>query len=334
LLHGGTSARILVSGGSGFIGTHLIERLRDLGHVVLNLDIAPPNLEDHFPCWVQGSILDIESVRRIFRDFEPEIIFHLAAKANLKGSSPSDFPENIQGTEHIVKCANETPSVQQLVHFSTQYVVRPGVFPKSDDFYLPYTPYGESKAIGERVVKNFCSKFYLILRPTNVWGPWHSHLPYGLWRYICKGLYFHPGFEPAKKYYAYVSNAVDQVVSLVESPYCESGSRVWYLSDPPIDNLTWFDAFSVALRGVKVIRLPRALWSTIAKVGDVARKCGFEFPVHSERYFRLTVNENIPLDRTLEITGLPKVTLQEGVKRSVEWYLKVFLGPKSKRQFL
>lgn len=316
--------RYLVTGGSGFIGTHLVERLIKDNCSVLSIDINPPKIACHRSVWVSCNILNPGDLKKAFAQFEPTHVLHLAAKANLKGLTHDDFPENTMGTANVLRCVNETPSVERLVHFSTQYVVMPGLWPETDEFLMPYTAYGESKAEAEKIIRGECNKCSVILRPTNVWGPYHPFFPFELWKYLKLRLYVHPGYKPIIKYYSYVGNCVDQVMAITTNDSSSVCGKVFYISDPPIDNVQWMNAFSVLLSGHNVRKIPIPVWKLLAKFGDILIRLGIKFPMSSERLFRLTVNEQIPLERTIELVGVPKVSLEEGVQESVRWYLNKF----------
>lgn len=271
--------------------------------------------------------MSIRDLDTIFARFEPTHVLHLAAKANLNSHSIDDFPENTIGTENVIKCLNDSRHIARFIYFSTQYVVRPGVLPVSDDFLLPYTPYGESKAKAETIIRSTCQKNWTILRPTNVWGPFHPSFPYEMWKYLKLRLYLHPGYQPVKKYYSYVTNAVDQILAITLADYDIVNARIFYITDPPINNAEWMNAFSVALAGSQIRHIPIELWRLLAVIGDTFSRFGIKFPMSSDRLYRLTINEQIPYESTIELAGLPKTTMEEGVLESVEWY-KQFLSVK------
>ena len=79
--------RVLVTVGSGFIGTNLVEKYIDLGHKVLNLDIASPRNSTHAKYWTQSYILNMPRLQEILSTFKPEIVFHMAARTDLDGAS-------------------------------------------------------------------------------------------------------------------------------------------------------------------------------------------------------------------------------------------------------
>lgn len=319
--------RVLVTGGSGFIGTHLIELLSKSENQLLNVDISAPKLRLHDQYWSQCDIKDYEGLLRIFDEFKPTHVINLAAKASLDGDSIDDFPDNVIGTKNMVECVNQMPQMTRFIHVSTQYVVTPGVYPKSDEFLRPYTAYGESKAEGERIVRKHCSKAWVILRPTNIWGPMHPNFSNEMWPYLQKRYYFHPGFAPIRKHYGYVENAVDQIVKfgLVSKDEDVCG-KVFYITDPPIDSAEWLNGFSLVLSGKPIRRIPKTVWRLLARFGDVLLAMGIRSPISSERFFRLTVNEALPFEKTIALTGEPEISLHEGITRSVAWFKSVSNG--------
>ncbi len=316
--------KVLVTGGSGFIGTHFIELLSKSENNLLNVDIAAPKLRSHDQHWIQCDIKDYEELSRIFDEFKPTHVIHLAAKASLDGDTIDDFPDNITGTKNVVQCVNQTRETVRLVHTSTQYAVMPGVFPESDELLQPYTAYGESKAESERIVRKDCSKSWVIIRPTNIWGPWHTAFPHEMWPYLQKRYYFHPGFAPIRKHYGYVENSVDQIVKFglacKDEDVC---GKVFYITDPPIDSQEWLNGFSLMLSGKPIRRIPKTVWRLLAWLGDVVLAMGIKSPISSERLFRLTVNESIPYQKTINLIGEPAISLHEGITRSVAWFKSI-----------
>lgn len=313
--------RILITGGSGFIGSHLVELAARTGHVVLNFDARKPDIPGQHKLWCYGDIKDAGTLASAFVDFQPTRVIHLAAKANLNGKTVEDFPDNTQGTENVIRCVNDTASVAFFVNTSTQYVVTPGVYPADPCHLEPYTAYGESKAVAERAVRERCEKPWSIIRPTNIWGPRHPSFPLEMWRYLERRYYVHPGYQSIRKYYGYVGNAVRQIldIALSERPIEETG-KVWYITDHAIDSSEWMNAFSLALSGKPVRRIPLALWRVMAITGDVIRSLGLRFPVNGDRLFRLTVNECLPDGLIAKLDTADTISLEEGVAKSVEWY--------------
>ncbi len=102
--------------------------------------------------------------------------------------------------------------------------------------------------------------------------------------------------------------------------------KVFYITDSPIDSADWLNGFSLTLSGKPVRRIPKSLWRLFAWVGDTLLAMGVRSPFSSERFFRLTVNETIPYQKTIELTGTPNISLSEGIARSVAWFNSISDG--------
>jgi len=292
-----------------------------MGGSIINIDITPPILTSQHCYWRFCDIKNHDHLSRICNQFNPTHVFHLAAKANLEGKRIEDYPDNVIGTANVIKIVNSASSLKRFVYMSTQYVVRPGVHPPDETFLLPYTAYGASKALTEKLVRNQCNKNWIILRPTNIWGPLHPFFPGELWPYIQKRYYLHPGYKPIVKYYGYVENAVQQIITIGINTLAEDvHRRVFYITDAPIDNFEWFNGFSLSLSKKPVRRIPIVLWKYCAAIGDIMRRISMPFPMTTERLFRLTINESVLYEKTLSLVGKPSICLHEGIQRSVEWY--------------
>jgi len=151
---------VLVTGGSGFIGSHLVTQLLDLGYTVrvfdnletgnlLYLDLRHPRLEFHY-----GDILDMAAIRRAMVGVRG--VFHLAAASkvlpSLKNPRMATFniERNALGTSNILEAANETKHVAKVIYAasSTYYGNQPTPFIE-DDHFRPTSPYAASKYMGE-----------------------------------------------------------------------------------------------------------------------------------------------------------------------------------------
>ncbi len=171
--------KTLVTGGSGFIGSHLVDRLIADGHEVTVIDkVAPSDLNKNDKAkYVIMNILD-KKVEDIFAEAKPELLFHLAAYINDRGSirEPSVCTDtNVLGTLNVLESARKS-GVKRIVFTSTGvYYGEQDKMPISETAVpKPITPYGISKLIGEQYLRYYREHFGLssmALRLGNVYGP-------------------------------------------------------------------------------------------------------------------------------------------------------------------
>ena len=318
--------RLLVTGGSGFIGTNFIlEAHRRNGAEILNLDIAPPKLPPKSATPAKSGsyrrcdVLDYKSLGRCFDEFQPTHVVHFAARTDCFGSKVDEYAVNHVGTQHVAAAIKRTSSVQNAVFTSTQYVVGPGPLPQHDQDFRPHTTYGQSKVLSEKAVRDArlnCT--WAIIRPTNIWGRWHPRYPTEFWRVLKQGRYVHLGGK-RNALYGYVGNVVDQVMTLLGREDGAHSGSVLYLGDPPIDLFDWANAFSLELTGRPVRVVPRPALKALAKVGDVVVRSGGKFPIFSSRYRSMTEDYVTPMEPTFEALGRAQISMHEGVRETVSW---------------
>ena len=316
-----TFERILCTGASGFIGTHLIDSLLAQGTELINIDIAAPKKASHDAYWRECNVLDLDRLKVIFSEYRPSHVIHLAARTTMEGRSLEDFRDNTVGTANVLEATNLTASVSQIIVTSSQHVRKPGSgLPKHDEDYVPHGLYGESKVIAEKLTRAAdlaCA--WTIIRPTTIWGPLHPSLPRGLWRIMQKGLYFHPKNDSVIRSYGYVENVVWQIEQILQGPASLVDHKTYYLGDEPISQLEWINAFTRALTGRSVRQVPKSFIYLLAKLGDALGCLGIGFPMNSPRFFNLTTDNPIPITPTNTAFGLPPFSLCQGIELTVRW---------------
>ena len=180
--------RVLVTGGAGFIGSHVADACLGAGHVVAIVDdlssgkTANLNSAAEFH---QVDIRDEAALDRVFADFQPEAICHLAAKANVRESmaKPVLYAEvNIIGSLNLLELARRR-GTRKLVYASTGGAVygEPEYLPVDEKHPInPLDPYGASKHHVEHYLSLYQINHgldYTVLRFPNVYGPRQD--PYG-----------------------------------------------------------------------------------------------------------------------------------------------------------
>lgn len=183
----GSYKRILVTGGAGFIGSHLTARLLETGLEVVVLDDLSTGSPENVPPGaelVRGSVTERDPVMRALEGVDA--IFHLAARVSARASLDdfhTDAQANVMGTLNVLDCARST-GVRRIIYASSAAVYgecEPGVKAAEDSPKRPMTPYGISKLAGEMYVKQICllaGLEYQVLRFFNVYGPGQLLNPY------------------------------------------------------------------------------------------------------------------------------------------------------------
>jgi UDP-glucose 4-epimerase len=183
--------RVLVTGGAGFIGSHLVDALLDRGDEVAMADHLHRSPRPWFgEALLRGAQLyvadvrELDAIRPAFQAARPEIVLHLAAQADVRHSianPPFDAQVNVAGTVSVLEGAREV-GARRVVMASTAAVYGdPLDIPTSEDAPIaPLSPYGTSKAAAEWYLAQY-QRLYgistLALRMANVYGPRQD--PYG-----------------------------------------------------------------------------------------------------------------------------------------------------------
>ena len=172
--------KILVSGGAGFIGSHVVDAYVAAGHQVAVVDNLTTGRRDHVNPAARIYPLDIRSpqLREVFERERPEVVSHHAAQASVVASVAdprADADVNIMGTLHLLTLCAQF-GVHRLVFASTGGAIygNPQRLPAGEDHLAnPLSPYGISKLSGETYVRYFGTTglWWAILRYANVYGP-------------------------------------------------------------------------------------------------------------------------------------------------------------------
>lgn len=187
---------IIVTGGAGFIGSHLVRRLIADGHRILNIDHLTyagnlHSLEEvqnspHYT-FLKANIADSAAMNTAFSAFQPDLVFHLAAESHVDRSisGPMAFIEtNVTGTATLLQASlhswsrHPQPSSFRFIHVSTDEVFgalgNEGVFTE-DSPYHPRSPYSASKAASDHLVRAWGETYglpFIITNSSNNYGPY------------------------------------------------------------------------------------------------------------------------------------------------------------------
>lgn len=315
-------SRIVVTGGSGFIGTNLTEALLRSGHDVTNLDLKAPPTQALAAHWRAVDILDGERLTQAMRLAKPDAVVHLAARTDLNGATVADYRANTEGVQNVIDAA-AAASAARVIFASSRLVCRIGYQPTSDLDYQPTTPYGESKVVGEQLVRAIRGRPFewTIVRPTSIWGPWF-HVPYrNFFDAIRHGRYVHPKGFRVRKSFGYVGNSVHQLEKLLGAAAAAVQDETFYLADyEPIEVLDWGGKVRDAFGAAPIREVPMPAMRAIAGVGDLAAKLGWRsVPLTSFRLDNLVTEMLHDTSNLRTVCGDLPFDLSAGVNRTVGW---------------
>jgi nucleoside-diphosphate-sugar epimerase len=317
------SKRILITGGSGFIGTTLVSQATQAGFSVVNIDIRKPRLLDHEEYWQSCDIRDFKSLEKIIFCERPDYLINLAADLGMQDAPLDFFNTNTVGVENLVEIVNKASFIKRSLYASSLLVCRNGYIPSSFDDYCPPNVYGQSKVLGEKIIKDrSSSKNWIIVRPTSVWGPWFAHSYLKFFKAVELGLYLQPGSGELIKPICFVGNASFMILKLLVASQNDVLGRYFYLADyPERTTKEWSDAIrrEVGRKG-SAPSLPVCLFKIPALLGDLAQILGINDPIFSSfRLKNMLTGAKYPVDDIKRIAGELPFDLDAGVKTTVNW---------------
>lgn len=176
--------RVLVTGHSGFKGSWLVFWLQRLGATVCGCSLPPPTDPSHWDLlkldvrseWID--IRDEQALKQVFSDFQPEIVFHLAAQPLVRLSylePATTFDVNVLGTVRVLDACRHCSSVRAIVNITSDkcYENRESIWGyREDDPMGGYDPYSASKGCAELVANSYRRSFFNL----DEYGAGHSVL--------------------------------------------------------------------------------------------------------------------------------------------------------------
>lgn len=321
--------KALVTGGTGFTGSHLVRRLLEEGWEVSALDHKPglfaEELEAEGADVALGSVTEADLVDSVTEG--QDVVFHLAAAfRNISVPESTYWNVNVEGTRHVLEAARDH-GVEKVVYCSTQGVHGHVDDPPGDED-TPIEPedyYQETKYEGELVCHEFMDTEGMdvtIVRPTAIYGPGDPGRFLLLFK-VAKSGHF-PMFGDGQTTYhpVYIDNLVDLFMLAAEDPRSSGetyigGDEEYYTLDEIVT------AVGAAMDiDVKIWHLPFwPMWAVSAAVEAVCKPLGISPPLFRRRVDWYRQMRAFRIDKAREELGYePRVGLAEGLRRTGEWY--------------
>lgn len=309
--------KVIVTGGSGFIGTNMISYLLSKNMQVINIDTSKPRNKEQNKYWKKVDITNYNNLKEAILGFNPDYIIHLAARTDLNGESLDDYRANTIGTENLLNIVKMCKDLKKVILASSMLVCKLGYIPHNEIDFCPNSNYGESKSIMEKIIhQENISCAWNIIRPTSIWGPWFGEPYRDFFDIILKKRYVHIGNKSATCTYGYVGNAVYQIFELMKSDIC---GGVFYIGDYEPNNLEDWANEIASEKNIHIMKIPFIIIKLGAIVGDILKKFKITFPLTTFRLNNMTQNNIIELDNLKKIAPILPYTRKEGTRLTLEW---------------
>jgi len=306
--------KILITGAAGAIGSHLAERLLDLGHEVIGIDsfktYYDPSIKKINAADVEakgGKIYDIDLVDGDFGHLLKgvEVIFHLAAQPGISSSTPFNtyLEDNIIATERLISKARLEPSIKAFIHASTSSIYGARATGKEDTEPKPTSNYGVTKLAAEQLAMSHYRENgfpVVVLRFFSVYGP--RERPEKLYHKLIKSLFeskpihIHEGSEHHIRSYTFIQDIIDGCILVLENLDKAIG-EIFNLGTDKTMTTGEGIALIEKIMGKKAefVHVPRRQGDQIETGANISKM---------KKYFGYN----------------PKYSLEEGLKKQVEWY--------------
>ena len=316
--------KIIVSGGSGFIGTNYVDYALAKGCEVLNIDIKPPIKKTHQSYYTECDIMDYDRLKGIMKDFKPNYVVHLAAKTGANSITDlEEFKPNMDGVKNIINACINTDSVEHVIFTSSLLVCKMGYIPKHDTDYMPSTAYGKSKVEGEKIVRGWANLPFkwTIIRPISVWGPWMIEPYIDFFKAVYRGWYMHIGHGHYKRSMGYVENIAHEIHSILLAPEEKVNGRTFYVGDPePTDLYDFAEEVRTQMGVRRILKMPFTVAKGLAMCGDILKALGWvNAPLTTFRLNNILTEYVFDLSPIMGISAPLPFTIKEGITRSIEW---------------
>lgn len=319
---------VLVTGGKGFLGSHIVTQLAARGDRVRVF--ARPSTKTPFLLektnyeFIPGDIRDSDAVEQAVRGVD--YIIHVVSNFRKGGSDKQEaYAVNVEGTENVLKAAQKH-GVQHLIHCST-IGVHGTVLEIPATETTPFNPtdlYQETKLIGEQRVWAFHRETGLpvtVVRPISLFGPGDTRM-LKLFRLIQKGRFVIVGDGEVLFHPTYIDDVVRGFLLCLNNPKAIGEAFIiggeGYLS---LNELCQLIAKELEVKPPR-LRLPMAPILAMATFCErICEPLGLEPPLHRRRVSFFQNNRAFSIEKVKQTLGFePQMSLTEAIQKTIYWY--------------
>ncbi|MGK0456189.1 MAG: nucleoside-diphosphate-sugar epimerase [Zhongshania aliphaticivorans] len=320
--------KALVTGGGGFVGSYVVERLLARGYAVRSFGrSSQPSLEERGVEVHCGDLADADAVAAASDGMD--VVFHVAARAGVWGSWQSYYRPNVIGTRNVV-AACQVKGVRRLIYTSTPSVVFNRKAIRGGDETLSYgrrwlCHYAHTKAIAEEeaLAANSDALKVVALRPHLVFGPGDPHLLPRVVDSACSGRLKIVGNGRNKVDVSYVEDVADAHINALDALEAGKGAGCAYFisQDEPVELWPWVNSILEGLGYAPLtrkVRLPLAygagticefVWNVLKRRDDPPMTRFVAVELAKDHYFDISAAKSdlgyvakVPMEEALRLT--------------------------------
>lgn len=320
--------KVLVTGATGFVGSHVVDVLLERGHEVFYIARKTSNfrwLEGKSATRVDGSLFDVNSLRPAVEGMD--VVIHVAGLTAAKNEAEF-LKGNRDATQNLLDAIRAyAPSLRRYVHISSLAVCGPAVQldePITEESPLkPITAYGRTKKLAEQCVTACSDIPWTIIRPPAVYGP-RDEAILTFFQTINKGLASFIGFDEKRVSLVHVR---DLARGIVDAAFADVAvGQTYFISSD--ETYTWdqISAVTASIMGKRKLlrlRLPHSVVLSIAgTVGFFGKLAGKPPVLDYEKGIDLTQKYWIcsTTKARRELGYRQEMSLADGIRDTVEWY--------------
>ena len=327
---------IFITGGTGYIGAHLLKRLADSGekiHVLVRSEKKATNIKHPNVAIFEGDIMNKDSIRDAMQGCNK--VYHLAAFAKVWAKDPKIyFDINVTATVNILEVAQEL-EVSKVIVTSTAGVYGASVSDDITETYVRdfdfFNEYESSKAISESRIKDFviAGLDVSIVSPTRVFGPYlfgqpqsvtqliHKYVK-GNWRII-------PGDGTKIGNYVFIDDVINGHILAMEKG---KKGHTYILGGENHDYNSFFKILAIE-SGIhrKMIKLPIGFQMLFSRIQLMKIPFGGTPLITPKWIAKGKYDWKVDANKAINELGLKVTSLQEGVKKTIDWVE----GPSEKK---
>ena len=309
---------ILVTGGSGFLASHLVDELLNLNYFVVNIDKLDycsydntKNIDGKY-IFIKGNIINSDLINFVLQEYNINVVFHLASQTHVDNSFFNSFlftQDNVLATHNLLECCRLYGKIEQFIHMSTDEVY--GEVPENEEekteksVLKPTNPYAASKAGAELLAHSYFKSFQLpikIIRCNNIYGPRQypeKVIPAFIYNLLNNNKCNIHGRGNTERHFIYVTDVVNALLIIYEKGKLGE-----------IYNIATKDSY-------KIIDLSKLLIKKIKNNMDYDKYITYCEDRNFNDY-RYLING----DKLNELGFEPKVNFEEGINNTIEYFKK------------